>query len=163
MPVSAVQSPLPEAAGVATTEGGALAAGETLGAAMGGAVHAASAITATASRTRTRIRTVSHAKKKTPSFDGVLFNPRSERWLGVPAARGRRPHLLEAGAAVDRLVAAGLERDASLATAVAAGGGEELARAAHSAARIAAAHAAPPGPTCRTARRASARLASYTP
>src|SRR2546428_7320588 len=129
MPVSAVQSPLPEAAGVATTEGDALAAGETLGAAMSGAVHAASAVTATASRTRTRMRKVSHAKKKTPSFDGVLFNPRSERWLGVPAARSRRPHLLEAGAAVDRLVAPGLERHARLPTAAAAGSREEIPRA----------------------------------
>src|SRR5205809_911144 len=161
MPVSAVQSPLPEAAGVATTEGEALGAGETLGTAMSGAVHAASAVTASASRSRARMRSVSHAKKKTPSFDGVLFNPRSERLLGVPAARGRRPHLLEAGAAVDGLVAAGLERHACLATAVAAGSREELTRATHApapAVGTAAATHATGGATRRTAGRATSRL-----
>src|SRR5207245_11531588 len=100
-------------------------------------------------------------KEKSPPFGGLFVHP-VRRVLGVPAARGRRPHLLEAGAAVDRLVAARLERDASLATAVAAGGGEELARAAHAAARIAAAHAAARGTTCRPARRAPARLVHET-
>src|SRR5438034_7648977 len=164
MPVSAAQSPLPEAAGVATTEGEALGAGETLGTAMSGAVHAASAVTASASRTRARMRSVSHAKKKTPSFDGVLFNPRSERWLGVPAARRRRPHLLEAGAAVDGLVAAGLERHACLTTAVAAGSREELTGTTHAAASAvctAAAHATG-GATRRTAGGTTSRLVHQT-
>src|SRR5438309_1643713 len=81
------------------------------------------------------------------------------------ATRGRRPHLLEAGAAVDRLVAAGLERYACLATAVAAGSREELTRATHataSAVCTAAATHATGGATRRTAGRATSRLVHET-
>jgi len=80
------------------------------------------------------------------------------------SARGRRPHLLEAGAAVDRLVAAGLERNPCLATAVAAGSREELTRATHapaSAVGVAAAHATG-GATRRTAGGTTSRLVHQT-
>src|SRR5438477_5298094 len=85
--------------------------------------------------------------------------------LLVPgSARCRRPHLLEARAAVDRLVAARLERNAGLTAAVAAGRGEELTRAAHApaAAVHAAARSAARRSACRAARRASARLVHET-
>src|SRR5437899_10759551 len=80
------------------------------------------------------------------------------------SARSRRPDLLEAGAAVDRLVAAGLERDARLTAAVAAGRGEELTRATHATATAvhAATRAAARGPACRAARRTTARLVHET-
>jgi hypothetical protein len=81
------------------------------------------------------------------------------------SARRRRPHLLEAGAAVDRLVAAGLERHACLATAVAAGSREELTRATHATAAAvctAAATHATGGATRRTAGRATSRLVHET-
>jgi hypothetical protein len=86
--------------------------------------------------------------------------------LGVPATRGRRTHLLEAGAAVDRLVAAGLERHACLTTAVAAGSREELTGSTHATASAvctaaAAAHATG-GATRRTAGGTTSRLVHET-
>src|SRR5918999_2485372 len=71
------------------------------------------------------------ADRKRPRRSGVLsFQPTSV-CLGVAATRGRRTDLLEARAAVHRLVAARLEWHTCLTTAVAAGRREELARATH--------------------------------
>src|SRR5437868_8468117 len=84
--------------------------------------------------------------------------------LVARSARGRGPDLLEAGAAVHRLVAAGLERDTRLTAAVAARCGEELARATHATAAAvhSAAGSAARGPACGAARRASTRLVHET-
>ena len=67
----------------------------------------------TGSRTGCRsARVPEGSKKKPPSFDGDSFESAFGALVGVPATRGRRTHLLEAGAAVDRLVAGGWKRHA---------------------------------------------------
>src|SRR5207247_9003739 len=79
--------------------------------------------------------------------------------------RSRWTHLLEAGTAVDRLVATGLERHACLASAVAAGSREELTGATHataSAVGTAAAAHATGGATRRTAGGTTSRLVHET-
>src|SRR5919197_5757694 len=120
----------------------------------------------TASRTgcRSDACTRPGCKTKDPVFRPGLSQFALGAPLGVPATRCRRPHLLEAGAAVHRLVATRLERNACLTAAVAAGRGEELTRATHAPAAAGvrtAAHAAG-GATRRTAARATTRLVHET-